>query len=232
MSKAADRAYEWVRERIAAGKYPSGFHLREEHIASQAGLSRTPVREALRRLSAEHFVEFVPNRGAYVSTWTKDDVDDILSLRCMLEAYAARRAATRISGTQLNSLENTVASLEKFSPSVAGDAYFAKMAKCNRSFHNAVISAAASAPLNALLAPLVVAPALLLTYERGALQSLAQTIGHYREIIAALEARDQDWAQTAMETHLHAARRACLDQGDYTASKTQADFCQGSTSGT
>ena len=104
MSKAADRAYDWVRQRILSGEYPPGSHLKEERIAEDSEVSRTPVREALRRLSNEHFVKFVPNQGAFVATWENDDVEVIFELRAMLEGYAAQRAASRISEEQIREL--------------------------------------------------------------------------------------------------------------------------------
>ena len=83
MSKAADLAYERIRQKIITGAYAAGAHLKEEQVAEDAGVSRTPVREALRRLDAEHLVKFVPNRGAYVASWSTHDIEEIFVLRGM-----------------------------------------------------------------------------------------------------------------------------------------------------
>lgn len=214
MSKAADRAYNWMRQRIIAGEYPSGSHLREEHIAEQAGVSRTPVREALRRLNSEHLVEFVANRGAYVATWTTDDVDDIFKLRYMLEGYAAHRAATRISAQQIRALEHAASQLEKLTLRADGEAKFLKMTEYNQAFHKTIIEAAASERLKVLLAWLVEVPMLLRTYEKFDQYAIERSNRHHREIITALRSKDPDWAQKVMETHLHAAHRVFLSQGD------------------
>ena len=93
--RAVDRAYEAVRTGIIAGRYLAGARLTEQEIATAVGVSRTPVREALRRLDAEGLVEFTPNLGAVVTTWSEADSDEVFDLRAMLESYSARRATLR-----------------------------------------------------------------------------------------------------------------------------------------
>ena len=104
MAQAAQRAYEHLRARLLAGEFPAGSRLPEEELAAAAEVSRTPVREALRRLHAEGLVEFVPNRGAHVASWTERDLDEIFGLRALLESHAAELAAPRISGADLGRL--------------------------------------------------------------------------------------------------------------------------------
>jgi len=212
MSRAADKAYNWIRQRILAREYAAGAHLREEHIAEETGVSRTPVREALRRLSSEHLVQFVANRGAYVATWSTQDVDDIFKLRYMLEGYAANRAASRISPEQIERLEHYASELEALSRRPNSESKFANMAEHNQSFHKTIIEAAASERLKVLLSWLVEVPMLLRTYERFDDSAIERSNRHHREIITALKAKDADWAQKVMETHLHAAHRVFLSQ--------------------
>ena len=97
MAKAVDKAYQTVRERIVRGIYPAASRITEQQVAADAGVSRTPVREALRRLHAEGLLEFVPHQGAIVADWTTEDRDDVFELRAMLESYGVGRAARRIS---------------------------------------------------------------------------------------------------------------------------------------
>ena len=77
MSKIADQAYQTIRDKIISGEYTAGSHLKEARIAEDTGASRTPVREALRRLNAEHLVRFEPNRGAYVNSWSLEDIEEL-----------------------------------------------------------------------------------------------------------------------------------------------------------
>ena len=90
MGKAAETAYAVIRKRILAGDFSRGERLREEELAQIAGVSRTPIREALRRLDAEGLVEFLPNRGASVTAWTEQELDDLYAARALIEGYAAR----------------------------------------------------------------------------------------------------------------------------------------------
>ena len=70
MAKAVDKAYQTVRERIVRGVYPASSRITEQEVAAAAGVSRTPVREALRKLHAEGLLEFIPHQGAIVTEWT------------------------------------------------------------------------------------------------------------------------------------------------------------------
>ena len=69
MAKAVDKAYQTVRERIVRGVYPAACRITEQEVAAVAGVSRTPVREALRKLHAEGLLEFIPHQGAIVAEW-------------------------------------------------------------------------------------------------------------------------------------------------------------------
>ena len=101
MSKASQSAYEAIRGRILSGEFPAGTHLKEERLAEVCGVSRTPIRDALRTLAAEDYVRVVPNRGTFVSEFSDSDIEDIFVLRSMLEGYAARMAAQRATPEQI-----------------------------------------------------------------------------------------------------------------------------------
>jgi DNA-binding GntR family transcriptional regulator len=92
MTQAADRAYSALRGGILDGRYGSGARLGEIEVADELGLSRTPVREALRRLGSEGLVEVQPRRGARVRAWSTQDLEETYELRALLEGLAARRA--------------------------------------------------------------------------------------------------------------------------------------------
>ena len=96
-SNAAERAYQTIRARIMDGSVPPGAALREEALAAEIGVSRTPVRDALRRLLADGLVESARNRGTFVAEITTDDLLEVYQLRAMLEGFAGggRQAASR-----------------------------------------------------------------------------------------------------------------------------------------
>ncbi len=90
---AVNVVYEALREKIIKGEFAPGQRLREEILAEDLGVGRTPVREALRRLKGSGLVEIVANRGAQVIDVTDGDLEDTYELRALLEGFAARRAA-------------------------------------------------------------------------------------------------------------------------------------------
>lgn len=98
-------AYSQIRQAIVEGRYKPGQRLIEQRIAEEFSLSRTPIREALRRLEAEGLVLSEPNRGSIVRTVSMADVSDMYGLRARLEAYAAELAAERIDLATLEALD-------------------------------------------------------------------------------------------------------------------------------
>src|SRR3569623_153872 len=99
---ASDHAYRLIRAQILSGARAGGDWLREGDLADSIGVSRTPVREALRRLTAEGLVHYERNRGVQVAAWTTADLDEIFSLRSVLEPWACRLAAGSGPGTRNN----------------------------------------------------------------------------------------------------------------------------------
>ncbi len=95
---------ETIRDRILAGVYPAGHHLRENALATDLKVSRTPVREALQRLAADGLVDLSRNRGARVTGFTGEELDEIYGLRVLLEGYGAKLAATRMTDESLERL--------------------------------------------------------------------------------------------------------------------------------
>lgn len=211
MSKAADQAYQRIRSRIVSGEYPPGTHLKEELVAKDTGVSRTPVREALRRLHADHLVEFIANRGAYVASWDLDHIDDLFMLRALLEGYAANRAASRITAEQIDILETAVAEIDRVLPlhSAADRAAFID---ANQRFHSTILAAANSDRLAKMISSLVEMPMLFQTLDTYDTDDLERSNHHHREIVDALKARDALWAQKVMETHLHAAHQIVVSK--------------------
>ena len=92
-TRAVELAYRSIREQILSGEQAGGEWLRESDLANALGVSRTPVREALRRLSAEGFVRHERNRGAQVQSWTFKDLEDVYALRSLVEPWACGLAA-------------------------------------------------------------------------------------------------------------------------------------------
>ena len=99
------RVFQKIREDILSGKYKEHDELRETTLGKELGVSRTPVREALRQLELEGLVTIIPNKGAYVTGISQKDIKDIYVIRSMLEGLCARWAAQHISEEQLDELD-------------------------------------------------------------------------------------------------------------------------------
>ncbi len=102
------RVFHKIREDILSGKYHDKEELKEVAIGQELGVSRTPVREAFRQLELEGLIQIIPNRGAYVTGISADDVRDIYMIRSKLEGLCARWATERISPDQLEEMEENV----------------------------------------------------------------------------------------------------------------------------
>ena len=110
-----DVVFENLRGAIVEGKLKPGQRLMEVQLAEQLGVSRTPVREAIRKLELEGLVVMIPRKGAYVANMSLKDVIDVLEIRASLEGLAASLAAERITDEDIKKLESIV---EEFNDSI------------------------------------------------------------------------------------------------------------------
>lgn len=198
--------YELVREWIAAGQLRPGERLSEEDLARRAGVSRTPVREALKRLEAEGFVQVIPYRGVVVAEPSADEVADLCVVRDALEELAARLAAQSISEVELLAMEHLQ---EEFEEAVAqGDVD--RMVETNNAIHEAIWRASRNRLLAHQLRQL---RDRILTHQTtsyllpGRREEACQ---EHREILEALRDRDPDRAGEAARRHFRLAEAARL----------------------
>ena len=206
VSKASERAYAEIRGLILSGDAPPGTQITEAQLADICGVSRTPVREALRRLEAELYVVRSDSQRIFVADWNSDDLDEMFTLRAMLEAHAAARAAARIEPAALAALR---AANDRIAAAVAADTPdVATFLAENRIFHDIVITAAGSPRLAAMLAALVEQPVVRRTAARYSRTELARSTHEHGELIQAFAARDTDWAHAVMTGHIRRAFHA------------------------
>lgn len=100
-----DEIADIVRERILKGEYEIGEKIKENQIASELRVSRTPIREAFKLLENEGLIDYIPNRGCFAKGFTKQDVEDIYAVREALEEMAVRWAVARISENEIDEME-------------------------------------------------------------------------------------------------------------------------------
>ncbi|MCX2729753.1 GntR family transcriptional regulator [Saccharopolyspora sp. NFXS83] len=204
MSQAATRAYSDLRQAILTGARPAGTRLREEELAETFGLSRTPVREALRRLEADGLVRLVPHRGAEVVRFEDEDVDELFDLRCLLESHAARRAAER-GDTDVAALRELCEQMEHLLHDL-DDSGYEQITRLNMEFHRAVHRAGGRRLLPDLLSRVIDVPLVRRTFHQYTAAELDRSFAQHRELVDAIAAGDGDWANAVMQSHLRAAR--------------------------
>jgi DNA-binding GntR family transcriptional regulator len=204
MSTESERAYVAINDLIRQGAFTAGDPLRESSIARQVGVSRTPVREALRRMAAEGTVEFEPNRGATLALLSPSDVDNIFDLRALLEPYGARLAAERRTEEHLDRLEDLYARMAI--EEAVND--LDSISVLNTEFHG-VILAAAEAPIVRDAVAMVTRRSLVRsTFGRYTPQQHVRSQQHHRDLIDAVRARNGSWAESTMRAHIEAGREA------------------------
>jgi DNA-binding GntR family transcriptional regulator len=206
MTRAFDKAYHAVRDGIIAGRFPPSRRITEQEVAVAAGVSRTPVREALRRLHAEGIVDFRPNQGAMVTSWSAEETEEIFELRALLESHGARRAAQLATDKQIATLRE-LAELQLEESSRRTPGYLERICELNTRFHRELHEAARSPRLSQALASILEAPLIFKTFQNYSPEELARSAAHHLEIIQAIEHRDGEWAASVMRSHVLAARR-------------------------
>lgn len=218
MAKAADIAYETIRAGILDGRFPPNARLKETELVAFCGVSRTPVREALRRLAAEDFVVIQRNQGAQVKSWSEDDLDDLFSLRALLEGHAAARAASRITREQLQRIGAAIEEMDRVLATPAPQSEkVSQFLRHNRVVHETVWEAAGSPRLVSILGRLVEQALMAHTAQRFSVARVAESHHHHQELMRALEARDEAWAESIMTSHIRAALQALEQAPERTA---------------
>lgn len=221
-------AFAYLRGRILSGEIPGNSTLREQALAEELGVSRTPIREALRRLDETGLVEFVPNKGATVIAWTTEQMRETYYLRAMLESRAAGLAAARISGTDLDRIAALIILMDDVVLAV-DDAGISRLGELNAEFHRIIVTAAENAQLTRLTASVGRVPLMAKAFRRDSGSFRAVSNDHHRDILTALLSHDALWAATAMRSHILAARNSVQswDQGEESgaapASTSRAD---------
>ena len=201
-----DRVYGEVKRRIAEGELPRGTKLLQEPLAEALGVSRTPLREALRRLAAEGLVEFHPNRGASVVALTEADVRSAYEARLVFEPGAARLAARHRRREALAALRKAVdAQRRRNDPS---SAYAA-----SRAFHLALVRASGNAYLmrlaDALWSPGLAQP--IYARQRESPGALTDDLAEHEAILEAVErGRGRD-AERLTRRHIESALARLLE---------------------
>lgn len=196
-----ERVYEALLELITTRALRPGQHLVESELVGHLGVSRQPVREALQRLNTEGWVDLRPAQGAFVHEPTEEEADQLLSVRTLLEAEAARLAAANSGTAGIAALEELCAKGEQ---AVADDDVDLAVAT-NAAFHAKVMQLAG----NVVLAELAgqVDARVRWYYTPVARQRGTQSWIEHRSLIAAISSRDEQRATAVMRAHTEHTRQ-------------------------
>ena len=141
------KIFNILRQQILDGKYLPGDSLIETRLAEELGVSRTPIREAIRQLELEGLVDSIPNKGVIVRGISEKDIEDIYTIRKVLEGLAAKWAVEKIDDEELNNLKDKFELMEFYTKK--GD--IEQVAKLNTMFHEVIFNATKSSVLKHIL---------------------------------------------------------------------------------
>ena len=197
----AEQVFERLETEILSGKYQPGDYLTEMKLVSDLGVSRTPIREALRRLEQEHIIE-ITQKGILVIGVTQKDLEDILEIRTHIEGLAAAEAAKNITADQLKELEETLELQEFYVPKRDAD----RIKDMDSRFHRLIYRFSGSAILCDTLLPL---HKKMQKYRRASVENeirSANSAQEHRAIFEAIASHNAPLAEQRMREHITNAK--------------------------
>ncbi len=207
-SLGAPALYEQVAERLRARIYahelPPGAWVDEQALADEFGISRTPMREALKVLASEGLVVLKPRRGCYVAEMSERDIDEIFPILALLEGRVVEEATGRLTSADISRLELIHAELERHGTANDANQFF----EANQAFHNALQELAGNRWLSQLIDD---TRKFLKLTRRDSLRldgRISQSLAEHRAIMAALKAQDAGAAARQMHDHILSGRAA------------------------
>ena len=202
----AEVAYQRLKSAIQSRQFEPGQRMREAEIATWLGISRTPVRDALKLLESDGLLVAAPRRGLIIAELDQQQVAEIYALRSALEGLAARMAAQHASSAELSALVDVVERQAQAGPDDDPNA----LAELNRRFHQLIYGAARNRYLLDVLGSLESSLALLpgTTYSAAGRRDTAHA--EHKAIVTAIEAHDPDAAEAAARRHIQEAERVRL----------------------
>jgi DNA-binding GntR family transcriptional regulator len=207
-SLAAPALYQQVaerlRSRIYAHELAPGAWVDEQAIATEYGISRTPLREALKVLASEGLVTLKPRRGCYVTELSEQDLDEIFPVMAMLEGRCAHEATRKATDDDLKLLTDIHADLERHAAANDADHFF----EANQQFHDALQELAGNRWLGQLIEETRKFIKLTRRDSLNLAGRLRQSLAEHRKILAAVQQRDPDAAAQLMHEHILSGRAA------------------------
>lgn len=200
--------YDFIRTAIIEGDYEPGKRLTEEFLSSELNVSRTPIREAIRRLEADGLVTTL-KRGVSVKHFSDLEVRQIYDLRAVLEGYAAGQAALVKTHEDINDFKHLNDNMDKImeeSGMAEVSQYAQAILEANNQLHEVILLTCKNDLLRLLISKLIVLPLVFRSYLWRERQDIMRSIDEHRIIIGAIDDGDPYRAQTAMAEHIFRGR--------------------------
>lgn len=205
MATANKRAFERIRNAIFTGKFPPGYQLKEEELAQQLDVSRTPVRQAIRSLADQGLVEIRANRRSYVTDINEVQFEELFDLLSFLESYSAGLAAAKISDDAIERLKELNAGMNETINTQDNDRFLT----LNAEFHRLIHDFSGSEKVDELLSRIIQFPHnLYLKFGQIPDWHNATSVIEHQQIIEALESHDRTFASVRMKAHTESVRIA------------------------
>jgi len=215
MQRGKEKAYEVLRQRLVGGHYKPGAQLKEEPLAREFGLSRTPVRTALKRLVEDGLATADAGQGIHVALWNEADIEETFQLRMLLEPYAASLAVERGGEAMVRLLRRSNEQMAAAMKGGGGDA-IARIQEANSSFHRTLLEHCGSPRLRAILETMIDMPIIVRSFFLYTPAELEQSLHHHEDLTLAADARDGELARQVMQLHLRMSHhRFMRHRGEY-----------------
>ena len=204
-----DVVFNTLRQAILRGELKPGERLMEIQLANKLGVSRTPIREAIRKLELEGLVSIIPNKGAYVTGITRKDVEDIYAIRSLLEGLCARWATAHITEKQLDALEENIY-LSEFH---ASKGHAQKLTELDDQFHDILYEACSSKMLEHQLRDFHEYVRRMRKQNLSGSERGLEAVLEHKQIMEAIRQKDADRAQELAALHMRNAYDNMIKNG-------------------
>lgn len=203
------QVYQILRNDVCGGKYGPGFWLQEKELAEALGVSRSPVREALRQLVADGLVIEVPNKGVFVKEFTVRDIDEIFDMRVMLESYGIQKSRKNLTTVRRQKLFELLETLEE---SRAGGGDMEKYVQADEKLHIRIVELGGNSLVESTYDRVRSMNQQFRVLSLTSHQRFDDSMEEHRRLIHALAVGDTVTAEEVLRVHLELARRTIKEQ--------------------
>lgn len=207
------QAYEYVLQRIISGEFTPGMQLSETRLAREIGISPTPLREAYRQLAGEGLVEHRPHTGAFVRTFSVDEIRDLYELREVVEARCAAKATQLMNKKQTDQLEDLNATMRTVTAEASASARMPReFLEADWLFHSMILESSGNAAfLRVMREYQALAKIMLVNRYPHTPEQTSAALDQHEEITEAIKNHDPARAESSMKAHIEFSRNGVLD---------------------